>query len=268
MANQEQLCNLSINYADVPGERIIPFIIELDLAASNLNPAPGENQRFCYDIKGVGTDEPIFADLSHLLFGICDAITIDQITNITVTRNGIAEPIIIGENVELKTEEDPDMPTGCAGLKFDFGLNKVTGIMKICYELKIPYPIGANRVCLFGGDVPVTGLSICGPVCSTVGMCSAVGYQPASVCVPVTVTPFAYAGVPVTYCCGEPIIRPGEELCPGVINGSCKFTMSQEICVAVPVEFGATTKVGYASVLCGEATNEDVCTNCNENNVG
>ncbi len=258
------MCNLSVNYADVPGERIIPFKIELDLAASNLNPAPGENQRFCYNIKGVGKDEPIFADLSHLLFGICDTLTIDQITNISVNRDGIAETIIIGNNVELKTDENPDNPTGCAGLKFNFGFNKVTGVMKICYELKVPHPIGANSVCLFGGGVAAIGLSVCGPVCSNVGTCSAVGYQPVSVCVPVTVTPFAHRGVPTTYCCGEPTIIPGEELCPGVVNGSCKFTMSQEICVAVPVEFGAFTKVGDTSVLCGDATNKDVCTNCNE----
>ncbi|MGI6727256.1 MAG: hypothetical protein ACOX4P_01640 [Anaerovoracaceae bacterium] len=92
--------------------------------------------------------------------------------------------------------------------------------------------------------------------------CPATGYQPASVCVPVTVTPFATPGTTTTYCCGDPIVTPGTSLCEGEINGSCTFTITQNICVAVPVEFGATATVGAPSVECGDATEEDVCTNC------
>lgn len=36
--------------------------------------------------------------------------------------------------------------------------------------------------------------------------CPAVGYQSASICVPVTVTPFAQTGVTMTKCCGEPVV--------------------------------------------------------------
>lgn len=92
--------------------------------------------------------------------------------------------------------------------------------------------------------------------------CPATGYQPASVCVPVTVTPFATAGETTTFCCGPPIITPGIVTCPGIVNGSCIFTITQNICTAVDVEFGATASVGAPSVLCGTATGEDVCTNC------
>ena len=74
--------------------------------------------------------------------------------------------------------------------------------------------------------------------------CPAVGYQSASVCVPVTVTPFAEAGSTTTKCCGDPIVTPGRETCDGVKNGSCFFTISQNICVAVPVAFGAVATVG------------------------
>lgn len=69
--------------------------------------------------------------------------------------------------------------------------------------------------------------------------CPAVGYQSASICVPVTVTPFAQAGITTTKCCGDPVVTPGREVCGGVKNGSCFFTITQDICVAVPVEFGA-----------------------------
>ena len=42
--------------------------------------------------------------------------------------------------------------------------------------------------------------------------CPAVGYQSASICVPVTVTPFAQAGITTTRCCGDPVITQGREV--------------------------------------------------------
>lgn len=92
--------------------------------------------------------------------------------------------------------------------------------------------------------------------------CPAVGYQTAGICVPVTVTPFAQTGATLTKCCGEPVISSGNAVCSGVRNGACAFTISQNICVAVPVQFGATATVGDMYVNCGGATAEDVCTNC------
>ena len=92
--------------------------------------------------------------------------------------------------------------------------------------------------------------------------CPAVGYQSASVCVPVTVTPFAQAGSTTTKCCGSPVVTPGRAVCEGVRNGACVFTISQDICVSVPVEFGAQATVGEAFVNCGGASADDVCTGC------
>ena len=92
--------------------------------------------------------------------------------------------------------------------------------------------------------------------------CPAVGYQSVSVCVPVTVTPFAKTGVTMTKCCGTPLVTPGRETCGGVKNGSCFFTISQDVCVAVPVEFGAVATVGDTYVGCNEVSSEDICTGC------
>lgn len=92
--------------------------------------------------------------------------------------------------------------------------------------------------------------------------CPAVGYQSASICVPVTVTPFAQTGVTVTKCCGTPVVTPGRETCGGVKNGACFFTISQDICVAVPVEFGAVATVGDTYVNCNGASEDDICTGC------
>lgn len=58
--------------------------------------------------------------------------------------------------------------------------------------------------------------------------CPTVAYQLSSVCVPVTVTPFAKAGVTVTKCCNKPEVTSGRTTCNGVKNGECVFTISQD----------------------------------------
>ena len=94
--------------------------------------------------------------------------------------------------------------------------------------------------------------------------CPAVGYQSASICVPVTVTPFAKTGHTYTKCCGEPVVIPGKISCDGEKNGACVFTLAQDICVAVPVEFGAAAEVGDTFVRCNDASAEDICTGCSK----
>lgn len=92
--------------------------------------------------------------------------------------------------------------------------------------------------------------------------CPAVGFQKASVCVPVNVAPFAHTGKTVTKCCGNPEVVSGEVTCAGVKNGVCSFTISQTICVEVPVNFGAVATVGDTFVECLGASADDICKNC------
>lgn len=92
--------------------------------------------------------------------------------------------------------------------------------------------------------------------------CPTVAYQMSSVCVPVTVSPFAKTGATSTKCCGEPIVTTGKNTCGGVKNGQCVFTISQNICIAVPVEFGATASVGDAYIDCIDASSDDICSDC------
>lgn len=92
--------------------------------------------------------------------------------------------------------------------------------------------------------------------------CPAVGYQSASICVPVTVTPFAKTGATLTTCCGNPVVSSGRNTCGGIKNGACAFTISQDICVAVPVSFGAVASVGDTFVNCNGASADDICTDC------
>jgi hypothetical protein len=92
--------------------------------------------------------------------------------------------------------------------------------------------------------------------------CPATGYQMSSVCVPVTVTPFANPGTTTTVCCGAPVITTGVAECVGVPNGDCRFTITQNLCTAVPIEFGASAQTGTPSVSCGVTSSTDICTNC------
>ena len=265
---QDQPCVLVVDYSTVIEDPILPFVFELDLAASNLEPDPGENQRFCYNVTGVGEDNSDFADLSHFVLGICEDITEDQLENVTVTIDGVPQTIIIGDNVEIFNPPDVDPPTGCSGLKFDFGLDKVEGEMTVCFELNVVYPIGPTELCLSGAGETRSGLSICGPVCNGEPVeetCPATAFVPMTVCTPVTVTPFANELPTTTFCCGDPEILPVTTGCPGTLNGVVTFIITQDICVRVPVQFGATTDVGDLFVLPGEPTIEDVCTNCGDN---
>ena len=255
----ELFCNLKINYAELPGSAL-PFTIALDLENSVLSPGPGENQRFCYIVTGVGSDDPELKDLSHWVLGICGEITEAQIVedSILVVIDDMPQPVVFGENVELV---NPDPTTGCSGLKFDFEVSKLGGVMNVCFELTVPYPVGPNQVCLKGGtDDTATGLSICGPVCEQPNLCQTVTYQPATVCIPVAVTPFAVPGPTRTICCGDPVIVPGARQCPAGAR-SCFFTVTQRICVEVPIAFGASTRTGQPQVGCEEAS-EEFCPDC------
>lgn len=256
----KKACNLQVDYSTVPGERILPFIFTLDTEKSILFPQGDQLQRFCYKIEGKGQDTSQFADLSHFLLGICPDITAEDFGTITVKINGEYKTVIWGQNVEIKTEEHPDNPTGCTGLKFDFGLNKINGIMEVCFELKEAQNIGPINVCAFGGGTTVTGQSICGPICNQQESCNSTFFQTETVCVPVTVRPFAVPGEAKATCCGDPIISNGAVTCPGTQRNECHFTISQKLCIEIPISFGADVETGAAVTQCGEV-NESGC-NC------
>ncbi len=257
----DSTCNYSVDYSTIPGDRILPFVLSLNMEDSILYPAEQEYQKFCYDMIGVGQDTPQYADLSHFLLGICNTITQDDIVEITVSINGEPQTVVWGENVEIKTVENPDNPTGCIGLKFDFPLNKTMGVMQVCISLRTPYDIGPVNVCLYGGGTTQTGLSICGPSCGGNEPCESVFYQKETVCVPVKVTPFAKPGIAKATCCGEPIVKPGTQ-CSGN-QTSCSFTITQNLCIEIPISFDAVIETGTAVVQCG--TVSEIECDCSDN---
>lgn len=250
------LCSYNADYSTVTGDRILPFQFTLNQEKSILFPKEGENQTWCYEVEGTGEDLPLFSDLSHFLLGICKDITQEDILDITVTVDGIPQEVIWGENVEIRTEEAPDPTTGCIGLKFNFGLNKTDGKMEACITLASPYAVGPVSVCVFGRNVTASGLSICGPVCETEPSCENTFFQKTQVCVPVTVTPFATPGEATVTCCGQPVVV-SRNACPGT-DTSCTFTVTQELCIQIPISFGADVRTGTAKVQCG-AVSETPC---------
>lgn len=242
-------CDSKIDYSTIQGDRILPFEFSLNMEESILYPSEGEYQKFCYDIKGVGQDTSKYADLSHFLLGICGTITKDDIIDITVVKNGEPQTVVWGDNVEIKTADKPDNPTGCIGLKFDFPLKKLSGVMQVCISLRIPYSIGPVNVCLYGGGTTATGLAICGPACGGTKPCESVFYQKESICVPVKVTPYAKPGKAKATCCGEPVVKTGEQ-CSGS-QTYCSFIITQNLCIEIPIAFGADIETGKTVVQCG-----------------
>ena len=252
------LCNTLIDYSTVPGEETVPFTFELDLINYNLSPSTGENQKFCYIVTGVGEDVGTQKDLSHWVLVMCEDITEEEIVTdaITVVIDGEPQTVNFGVNVVLQT----DPTTGCTGLKFDFPLSKLGGVMNVCFELNVSYPVGPNPVCVKGGQTVVSGLSICGPSCGEIPPCETFTYQTATVCAPVVVTPVVIPGTTRTICCGAPIVTPGERGCPSG-STNCYFTVSQRVCIEVPITFGATAAVGESRITCEEVS-PDGCTEC------
>lgn len=244
------VCSATVDYSKVSGERILPFVFTLNEADSVLEPKDGENQKFCYDVSGVGQDTSQYADLSHFLLGICKEIKQEDIVAVTVVIDGVPKEVVWGDNVEIKTEEKPDPPTGCAGIKFDFPLDKVDGEMQVCITLAKSYAIGPVNVCVFGGNVKADGLMICGPVCGDLPSCESTFYQTETVCVPVTVTPFATSKSATARCCGRTVVTK-QDKCP-TGKKSCTFTITQPLCIEISLEFGADIDTGEASVMCGD----------------
>lgn len=83
--------------------------------------------------------------------------------------------------------------------------------------------------------------------------CESVFYQTETVCVPVSVTPFATPGIAKATCSGKPVIS--NKPCKGS-KTSCTFSISQKLCIQIPVSFGAVIETDAAMVQCGEVSEE------------
>lgn len=63
----------------------------------------------------------------------------------------------------------------------------------------------------------------------------------------VTITPGVSVTGVETYCVGDPVIGA----CPGTVEESCSFTVSQNICVQIPLTFSADAVAAPSGIVCG-----------------
>lgn len=227
----------------------LPYIIVLDESNSVLNPGPGQRQRFCYQVSAVGSGDGRNRPLTQVILGVDERLTLNDFYNVSVAINGQQQTVIWGTNVELI----PQNPAGCAGLRLSFPLRDNGGVMTICLTMNTQRPVGLVPVCLSDGAETEIGQTIDGPAPAQASSCPTTTYQEVDVCVPVTITPRAEVGEATVTCCGDPTITPGAAACAGPVGGTCSFTISQRVCVAVPVAFGADTAIGDFAVNCGAA---------------
>lgn len=92
--------------------------------------------------------------------------------------------------------------------------------------------------------------------------CIRKAYQKATVSTPVTIRPFSFAGPTKTVCCSEPVIKD-IKFKPRCNEDVCYFTISQEICVEIPIHFGAQACLGDSWIDCHEASTEE-CDDCDD----
>lgn len=89
--------------------------------------------------------------------------------------------------------------------------------------------------------------------------CARTVFQVADVCTVVTITPDASCG-PITACCiGDPVIGSGN-VCLG--EQECVFTVSQRLCLTIPLTFNAVGTCSDFSIDCQPPSLVDCTTEC------
>lgn len=80
------------------------------------------------------------------------------------------------------------------------------------------------------------------------GLCETAVHENVCVQATVTITPEVTSGPSTSFCLGNPIIGS----CEGTLRSSCIFTVSQNICVQIPLTFSATAEAVANGIVCGE----------------
>ncbi|MHC1723950.1 MAG: hypothetical protein AB9836_12190 [Aminipila sp.] len=93
------------------------------------------------------------------------------------------------------------------------------------------------------------------------GVCESIVHETVCVQGTVTITPSVVSGTSTSFCVGNPIIGS----CPGELQRTCEFTVSQNICVQIPLTFSATASAVENGLVCstpdiGECEGTTACT--------
>ncbi|MGI5852184.1 MAG: hypothetical protein ACOX77_08770 [Caldicoprobacterales bacterium] len=96
-------------------------------------------------------------------------------------------------------------------------------------------------------NYPQSNINAITPQQNTSTGCETIVHETVCVQGTVTITPDLMSGPSRSFCVGPPII--GE--CPGELARTCTFTVSQNICVQIPLRFSATASAVSNGVVCG-----------------
>lgn len=77
--------------------------------------------------------------------------------------------------------------------------------------------------------------------------CPATVHEAVCVQATITITPDVTVGEIESFCVGGPVIGA----CPGTPEMECTFTVSQNICVQVPLNFSANATAVPSGIVCG-----------------
>ena len=78
-------------------------------------------------------------------------------------------------------------------------------------------------------------------------LCPATVHETVCVQASVTITPEVTVGEIESFCVGGPVIGA----CPGTPETECTFTISQNICVQIPLNFSANAVATPSGMVCG-----------------
>ena len=81
-----------------------------------------------------------------------------------------------------------------------------------------------------------------------VGGCNKTGTQCVDIAAPFTLTPTAAVGAVTITCQGSPNITCVSDAC----GSSCTVTMTQQICVSVPIRYGVSLTSGEPTITCAD----------------
>ncbi|MEG1771828.1 MAG: hypothetical protein RR352_00885 [Clostridia bacterium] len=91
--------------------------------------------------------------------------------------------------------------------------------------------------------------------------CSSVASQYADVSVSLKLKPYAILGKLATECCGEPMITTRS--CQGANSFcGCEITVTQVICIKIPIEYGTDANIFDTSAVCRKVPNLSTNPNC------
>ena len=83
-----------------------------------------------------------------------------------------------------------------------------------------------------------------------VGGCNKTGTQCVDIAAPFTLTPTAAVGAVSITCQGSPSVTCVSDAC----GSSCTVTMTQQVCVSVPIRYGVSLTSGEPKITCADGS--------------